>query len=1378
MRNRPINRWLVGVLLLVLLAGLGYALFPFLIDEERYRKPLEAGASFALGRRVTVEGPITFSLSLHPTLVLEDVHIANPSWASRSDLLQATRLEAQLSFLGLLRREVVVTKVFFDGVDLLLEEGPQESNNWTFGTPSESSASSQEESPISATITEEGFIGIQRVTIAYQPNMASSPESQVTIIEGTVLPVEDRTREFSVRGTFRDTPFTMEMIGGKVIDLFDLTEPWPIDGFVAAASTTLTVKGKLIGPLAASSLELTGALQGERLSDINSVLDMDFPHYGPYELITSLSFSEDTLNLRNIRAKIGESEFGGDLKLLNQAEKVKLSGKLTANSIQVNDFRSSEPDTTHIDTPDPQHSTETFASQNGMEDIDIDLEFAVNTFLVDQQNLGRIALSAKLEKGLLRVAPFRAETYGGVIAGSFELDGNHQAPRVTLEATGQDWDYGQALQAFDVTSEIAGSTDLAIAISGQGATLQEFLDHTTLAINAGPSSLVFGKEESSDKMVVGINQVLVKAAQGEAVKARAKGVFMEKALDVALVTGSINQLRTPDKPWPISLLARSEDASLTIKGGLKSEAEGMRAALAVSLSGQQLNRLDPNLPPSGPYVFRAQLINSGSEYFLKNLKGQVGQSDVTGFVSLDMEEDIPHLSAAFSSSYIDVADFTNPRDATSSDATSDDIPIPVDSLQALDAEISWKIKRIWAETVQLSDLTVDGNLKNGRLAFTNLKGDLFDRKKPYAKFQGELVLDTTADIPTLSGKTSIQNLNYGHLLKRFVSNSQLVGTTNLDAHFSSKGNTLFTILTQPTFKIGTQGLRIPLNDQQDEGETLLNVIQATLSSKSGGPLFFSAQGSFKERPFTIASSSGALRQLIKDIHQWPLAIAVKFPQLSIDLKGHLLFPINSEDFSFQVSVKGDTSHELSFIPETELSFLGPFTFTSQLTQIKEGYRATELKAQWGPNDMAGHAILMTTGPRLKLVASLNSESVEIDFLTKELAPSTDPEPDTIFKSVARGLAEIGTTTGKSVVGLGKEVGQEVTKPLGVQETDDENETPVASIFPDFEFPVDVLRSIDLDFDWQIQKVKSKGTHLGNLSYDLTLEAGLLKMGPLRGTLWHGTFDGKIKLDASQYVPTLEVRLKIQDLDLGFLDDTVGVTDLVNGEIDLIKLNLKSRGTTLHEVLNRANGEAELVEGPIEITNDYVDLWAADIFRYTLTKAWEKEEATKINCAVGYFDIKEGEIQSDAILIDTKEITVGGFGTIDLSSENIDLILTPQPKNPTLATLAHPVRISGHLSDPDVSSDKLRIAQGGGWYLLGLVNPIGLTLVIPKIAGTTFGTGEENPCVAAMSDKEFTVREVSELQEDFWDWMARKMKGVFTSNGDSQKPPPNSENGEP
>ena len=92
MSVRPHKRWLMIVLVLVLVGTGIYLFLPFLIDEDEYRAPMEAGLSFALGRKVSLNGPIRLTFSLRPTLVLEDVRIANPSWASHPFFLQATRL--------------------------------------------------------------------------------------------------------------------------------------------------------------------------------------------------------------------------------------------------------------------------------------------------------------------------------------------------------------------------------------------------------------------------------------------------------------------------------------------------------------------------------------------------------------------------------------------------------------------------------------------------------------------------------------------------------------------------------------------------------------------------------------------------------------------------------------------------------------------------------------------------------------------------------------------------------------------------------------------------------------------------------------------------------------------------------------------------------------------------------------------------------------------------------------------------------------------------------------------------------------------------------------------------------------------------------------
>jgi uncharacterized protein involved in outer membrane biogenesis len=407
-----------------------------------------------------------------------------------------------------------------------------------------------------------------------------------------------------------------------------------------------------------------------------------------------------------------------------------------------------------------------------------------------------------------------------------------------------------------------------------------------------------------------------------------------------------------------------------------------------------------------------------------------------------------------------------------------------------------------------------------------------------------------------------------------------------------------------------------------------------------------------------------------------------------------------------------------------------------------------------------------------VIAKLTSDSSEFGFLARTITEAIDePEDQPVFKNIVTSVAKVGKETAQSVTELGRQAGKVVTDSLVTEEDDDKDEEePFEKVLPDFEVPVETLRAVDLDLKWNLKKIQSKGTNLGHAVWTVGLKNGRLTIDPININLWHGTFGGKIELDASLYPPTLAVDLRVYDLDYGFLDTSVGLKDLIKGESESITLNLQSRGLTLHEILSRANGTATVVDGAITITNAYIDLWAADIFTTVLSKAWEKGEVTKFNCVVGYLDIVDGEVQSDAILADTDRVTIVGFGTLDLGTEEVDLILSPQPKNPTLVSLGHPVRVSGSLAAPDVTNDKSRIAEAGGWSLLGLINPIGLAVVGPKIAGTTLGTGKQNPCATAMKDKSLTVKEVEEIQEGFWDWSFRKMKEAFDGDGDALETP--------
>ena len=104
-------------------------LFPF-IKADVYRKALERGFSATLGRKVSLDGPLSLTVSLQPRLILK--HVSISPWPSQPHLFRADRLEMGLFLLPLLQRRLEIEKITLEGAELLLEEGFEGLDNRTF----------------------------------------------------------------------------------------------------------------------------------------------------------------------------------------------------------------------------------------------------------------------------------------------------------------------------------------------------------------------------------------------------------------------------------------------------------------------------------------------------------------------------------------------------------------------------------------------------------------------------------------------------------------------------------------------------------------------------------------------------------------------------------------------------------------------------------------------------------------------------------------------------------------------------------------------------------------------------------------------------------------------------------------------------------------------------------------------------------------------------------------------------------------------------------------------------------------------------------------------------------------------------------------------
>ena len=85
------------------------------------------------------------------------------------------------------------------------------------------------------------------------------------------------------------------------------------------------------------------------------------------------------------------------------------------------------------------------------------------------------------------------------------------------------------------------------------------------------------------------------------------------------------------------------------------------------------------------------------------------------------------------------------------------------------------------------------------------------------------------------------------------------------------------------------------------------------------------------------------------------------------------------------------------------------------------------------------------------------------------------------------------------------------------------------------------------------------------------------------------------------------------------------------------------------------------------------------------------DESRINCSVGRFDVAQGVMTPNPLIVDTTRSRISGKGSIDLSGNELQLRLKPRPKKRNLINLATPVSVTGPLNDPQVQVSKRGLA---------------------------------------------------------------------------------------
>jgi AsmA family protein len=262
--------------------------------------------------------------------------------------------------------------------------------------------------------------------------------------------------------------------------------------------------------------------------------------------------------------------------------------------------------------------------------------------------------------------------------------------------------------------------------------------------------------------------------------------------------------------------------------------------------------------------------------------------------------------------------------------------------------------------------------------------------------------------------------------------------------------------------------------------------------------------------------------------------------------------------------------------------------------------------------------------------------------------------------------------------------------------------------------------VDADVSLNAKNVRARDANFEFGRLILTLENGDLNVDTLQATYKQTRISGKFHI-YPESPPRVAANFLVQDFDLGGLLREMRLSEEVRSHLD-IAVDVNSKGGSMHDLMAGLDGNAGAVMGEGYLTH-YLDLLSVDLTRKVFHFWGEHKKGGEIKCAVVQFDFSKGIATSRAFVFDAEAGVLTGEGTIDLATEQVNFLLVPEPRLPSLTDLWTKLKVSGPIMDPKVRPDALSLLSKGAKALSALViGPLGLLAPFVNL-----GAHKAHPC---------------------------------------------------
>ena len=496
MRVFRVIKWAGILIASVIVAAISILLT---IDVDDYRDDLVAGFKDFTGRDLSIGGEIDLSLSFSPTVVVEDITVANTVWGSRPEMVTIRRAEARVELAPLIMGEIRVVGLVFIEPDILLEIDGKGEPNWKFGTPSsvdgvlnadqadtEQPAGREDAGPVTTSgIPVFDHVKFRDGRLTFR-NGRTGGVTRLDLTEAAVVAVSETAPvTVDVTGAWKQAPFS---VSGSIEPLANIVsgQPLLLAGEFNAFGFNVGFRGGVAKPHRFDGLELQIQAEGANLASLTPLTGSGFPKSGPIKLETDIRGSVDELDIDILRMALASSDAAGAMTLFRTGERPRFTGSLTSTSLDLTELLSAFKDGHGAALGEDR---ETGMAKHGrifpddplplaaLADIDLDLDLFVSRLVTTSFPLSEVIARILLDHGTMTVQPLTATVAESRVNGRLRLDAGPDTPSLDVALEAPKLDLGRLLQDAGVTDLFKGEANIHAELSGTGQSIAALLSN-------------------------------------------------------------------------------------------------------------------------------------------------------------------------------------------------------------------------------------------------------------------------------------------------------------------------------------------------------------------------------------------------------------------------------------------------------------------------------------------------------------------------------------------------------------------------------------------------------------------------------------------------------------------------------------------------------------------------------------------------------------------------------------------------------------------------------------------------------------------------------------------------------------------------------------